>query len=119
MMERTIINAGFRHSNSLFSFFVTGHARPQVCAAVSAVACGLVSFCLSHKDTVRNLVYRLNSGDSKVEFESDDEFVAGARSSDLRRTFPAIWRQNLEPGPRAFCHDDLHPVVTLSLQTTL
>lgn len=80
MMERTIINAGFRHSNSLFSFFVTGHARPQVCAAVSAVACGLVSFCLSHKDTVRNLVYRLNSGDSKVEFESDDEFVAGAWS---------------------------------------
>lgn len=66
------------HKASFYSFKVRNHASPAVCAAVSAVTQGLAGFLINHQDSVRDLVYRLNSGDSEVSFRSDDKFIEGA-----------------------------------------
>lgn len=75
-----MIKAEIRFLHNHFSLVVKDHAGPQVCAGVSAITCGLVSFCLSHRDIVRDLEYSLEKGDSYVRFNSDEEFVKGAVS---------------------------------------
>jgi len=73
-----MIRVNLNHNISSFSFSVQDHASPSVCAAVSAITQGLAGFCINHKDKLRDLAYRLNSGDSEVFFISDDKFVEGA-----------------------------------------
>lgn len=73
-----MIRLSLVHEPSFYSFQVRGHASPNVCAAVSAITQGLAGFLMNHQDSVRDLVYRLKSGDSEVSFASDDKYVEGA-----------------------------------------
>lgn len=73
-----MIRLSLIQDSSSYSFLVRGHASPNVCAAVSAITQGLAGFLMNHQDTVRDLAFRLKSGDSEVSFLSDDKYVEGA-----------------------------------------